>query len=318
MNQKTKHKLFMHTLLVLTSVTLFVGIMSSPMVYAAEKTGRIISEIINDVGNEMDKLETFVEKNKSDTDSLNKTLDSRYEAFRKADSAMELEKIKADVLLYSARLNACDIKEIRTYMTTISTLIPMMSKLDHEYKKLSNHGFESGEALGRYKGHVGNQLVNASQMVQQMKKLSGKNALKGLPAIEQAIVSLSNMFSDKGTKQIEGMQPFRERIANLENTYAMLETTRNQLEKEKFLLKHDNLNQLARLGMLRLTKGKMNVNNIQAIPGYMQKSIAKRQQRYMEVMHTHKGDSSAEDYYAQSHENDEILARIASGNPFDK
>jgi len=315
---KTKtHKIIIHVLVLIFTTVFYIGMLSSSIAYATEKTGRIISEIVNNMNDEVQKLETFVEKTRDDTDATNKTLDSRFNEFTKTENAMQSEKIKADILLYSARLNSHEIKEVKAYMGTVATLIPMMTRLDVEHAKLAAHGFKNKATYEEFKEQVGTQLVNSMRMINQLKKNSGKGS-QGIPAIEQVIVSLSKMHSDKHSKQLMATQPFKNSIADLENTFAQFESVRQRLEKEKFLLKHDNLTQLARLGMLRLTKGKMNINKISAIPNYMQASIEKRQQRYMEVMNTHRGNtSSIGDYASQSSENEDILAKIADGNPFD-
>lgn len=284
-------------------------------VCAQETSGHIIKELVKDVDREMTKLETRVAGFSKKSEGLTNDLTKKLKQLKNTKDEVAKQKILADMLVCCAELNGQDLKEIRAYQETVSSLVPTLEQLKGEIRKLGNMGFKHRDQFTHFRKQMGNTMTNMVRIVKLLRKVQGDN--EELRSIENTIVSTYHIFTDPPQSDQTSYAQIDKSIKSMEATFAQLASVEAILKQERLRLRVDNLNQISRLALMRLFSGRVNFTTVADIPTQMMDSVVNRSKTYKEaVACTSGGAMGANGTLYRSHTATGILSKIEKGNPY--
>jgi len=285
---------------------------------ATEVSGRIIKELVEEVDKEMTRLEDRVEGFSQKSEDLSHGLQENYNSLKATNNEMTKQKILADMLVICAKLNEQDLQEITVYKETLTALVPKMERLQGEISKMGNMGFKHKEGFIRFRHRMGNVLTNSVRILKKLRQVTDDERLKQefIP-IESTLVGIYKMFQSPLRPDPVSYNQVTTSIRSMEDTFAQLTCVQKLLEQERVRLQVDNLNQLSRLALTRLFKGRLSINNVSEIPGKITDSVLHRTQIYTKAASiSYNGKSDATGAWNHSSSTENILNEIGAGNLF--
>ena len=295
---------------------MMLGLLVQPTsVCAQETSGRIIKELVREVDQEMNKLESRAVKHSKKSESLKRDLAKNLQQVKNTEDEVAKQKIMADMLVACAELNDQDTKEIKAYKETISSLVPTFGQLKEEIGKLGNMGFKHKTQFAHFRKQMGTEMTNMVRIVNLLRKVKGDN--ENLRSIENTLVGVYQMFDSPLQPGQTSYAQIDEAIKAMESTFAQLNCVEALLEQERVRLRVDNLNQISRLALMRLFNGRVNLASVSDIPTQIMDSVVDRSTMYTEaVAHTSGGSAGAKGTLNRSHTATGILDKMAKGNLF--
>jgi len=285
-------------------------------VSAQETSGHIIKELVKEVDQEMTKLETRVAGFSKKSEGLTKDLAKKLKQLKNTKDEVHQQKILADMLVSCGELNDQDLKEIRAYQETVSSLVPTLGQLKGEIRKLGNMGFEHKAQFTHFRKQMGNEMTNMVRIVKLLRKVKGDN--EEIRTIENTLVGVYHMLNSPLQPGQTSYAQIDKSIKAMEATFAQLNCVETLLEQERVRLRVDNLNQISRLALMRLFNGRVNLTSVSNIPTQIMDSVVDRSRIYKEAMaYTSGGTIGAKSTSSsRSRTATGILDKMAKGNPF--
>lgn len=299
------------------SASMVIALSASPVV-AVETSGRVIRELVEEVDKEMSRLEARVEGLSEESAALTRELGQKEKEFHATKDEMERQKKLADMLVICAKLNEQDLKEINAYKETLISLIPKMERLKGEIKKLGSMGFRKEEQFKRFRQRMGDMLTNAVRILRKLKEVSDDERVQQeLVPIESTLATVYRMYESPLRPGPTSYAQVEKSIQGMENTFAQLRCVERVLEQERLRLKVENLNQLSRLALERLFRGRLGVSSIHEKPGKMMDAILVRSRSYAKAAGiSYSGPSGSNGHMGHSPSTEAILNKIGEGNLF--
>ena len=283
-------------------------------VCAQETSGHIIKELVKEVDQEMNKLETRVAGFSKKSEGLKRELAKKLQKLKNTEDEVSKQKIMADMLICCAELNDQDLKEIRAYQKTVSSLVPTLGQLKGEIRKLGNMGFKHREQFAHFRKQMGNEMTNMVRIVNMLRKVKGDN--EDLRSIENMLVGTYQMLNSPLQPGQTSYAQVDKSIKAMESTFAQFNCIETMLEQERVRLRVDNLNQISRLALMRLFNGRVNLASVSDIPTQMMDSVVDRSTIYTEAVDYTSGTTGAKGTLSRSRTATGILYKMAKGNLF--
>ncbi|KKL82951.1 hypothetical protein LCGC14_1979640 [marine sediment metagenome] len=316
-NQRTTENL-----IVLCLTVFVVMLLVNPVsVLADETSGRIIKEIVKEVDKEMTRLEERVTDFSEKSEDLQNRLEEESNTFKKTNDEMERHKILANMLVISAQLNEQDLQEISAYKETLTALVPKLGQLRVEIRKIGNMGFKKQEGFLKFRGQMVNMMTNSVRIMKMLRQVTVDEQLnRELIPIENTLVGLYKMYASSLRPGPASYAQVEESIKIMEYTTAQLNIVEKLLQQERMRLKVDNLNQISRLALMRLFKGRLNMGHLTEIPLQKMDEVEHRSELYFQASKAvNGGGMGSGGSVSRSPDNQAILNRISTGgNLFDQ
>jgi hypothetical protein len=223
------------------------------------------------------------------------------------------------MLVDCARLNEQDLHQIEAYQETLTTLVPKMVRLKAEIRKLGTMGFRHEAAFLEFRHRMGTMMTNAVRILKKLREVKADEQVEQeLIPIENTLVGVFKMFSSPLRPGPASYAQVEFSIRSMETTVAQLSCVKKLLEQERVRLKVDNLNQLSRLALLRLFKGRLNIGAVSELPTKMIDAVVSRTELYSKAADIAYRGGSAEGGSTTTHSpsTQGILNKIGAGNPF--
>jgi len=309
-------------LIVLCLTVFVVMLLVNPVsVLADETSGRIIKEIVKEVDKEMTRLEERVTDFSEKSEDLQNRLEEESNTFKKTNDEMERHKILANMLVISAQLNEQDLQEISAYKETLTALVPKLGQLRVEIRKIGNMGFKKQEGFLKFRGQMVNMMTNSVRIMKMLRQVTVDEQLnRELIPIENTLVGLYKMYASSLRPGPASYAQVEESIKIMEYTTAQLNIVEKLLQQERMRLKVDNLNQISRLALMRLFKGRLNMGHLTEIPLQKMDEVEHRSELYFQASKAvNGGGMGSGGSVSRSPDNQAILNRISTGgNLFDQ
>lgn len=258
--RKTMRQFFMGlfvpaALAIVLTPTLFTSEFAS----AVERTGEILRELLQSMEKDFDTLEKETRNFAKQSGGLNKQLEEKARLFNRTDDLVRKEAINADILYLEAQLNELDRREVESAITMVEQV---RGKL-HRIREVIKRGgvLPPPEELPQVRQKLGKLLSTAAGFLDKWEKSSPDK--KGeIAALKSSLLgTLSNWESPSaglGSSQDELNRTVRAFDAAYGQFLAMSRT----LEQERQYLEIKSYAATARLTLLRLNGGKINIGSV--------------------------------------------------------
>ena len=182
-------------------------------------------------------------------------------------------------------------------------------------KELQEEGFL------KFRGQMVNMMTNSVRIMKMLRQVTVDEQLnRELIPIENTLVGLYKMYASSLRPGPASYAQVEESIKIMEYTTAQLNIVEKLLQQERMRLKVDNLNQISRLALMRLFKGRLNMGHLTEIPLQKMDEVEHRSELYSQAAKAvNGGGMGSGGSVRRSPDNQAILNRISTGgNLFDQ
>lgn len=242
--------------LVLQSAVVFLSVGFGAPGFAQERTGEILRELLQSVEKDFETLERDARTFAKQTEGLKKQLEEKYKLIGKTTDPAKKEALKADLSYLAAQLNETDRKDVEAALGTITEVRGKLGKIRDT---LQRGGIAPSSAeLPKMRQKMGTFLGNAAKLVDKWEK-SGLGKKSELAALKATLLGTLNAWEGPTMNMASSQEELNRTMRSLDITYSQLLNLARALEQERQYLLVRNYADVARLVLLRLNGGKVNM-----------------------------------------------------------
>lgn len=222
---------------------------------AVERTGEVLRELVQGVEEDLERLEHETQGFAEKGEELTKELEEKGKLLDRARDPVRRETVTSDILLLGAKLNDLDRKEVEAALTTTNDV---RWKLERIRDVLQRGGIlPPREELPKVRQKMGKFLSTAAKLLERW---PGK--MEEAEALKATLVGVLPTWESPATNMGTSHEELSRTMEALDTTYSQLLTLGRALELERQDLMVRNNMAVARLVLLRLNGGKVNVGSV--------------------------------------------------------
>ncbi len=242
---------------------------------AVERTGEVLRELLKGVEKDFETMERKTQGFSEQAATLSKDLEEKAELIGQTQDPVRKETLKADALFLAAKLNELDRKDVGVALKTINQV---RSKLDRMRDVVRRGGVYPAERdFPRVRQRMGRFLSTAAEFLDRWEKSSPARKSE-VASLKATLIGVVNKWESPTANIDLSPDQIERTVRALDTTYSQLLTLARSLEQERQYLLVRNNAAVARLALIRLNGGKVNISSVSGAVESKQKAIRRRRE----------------------------------------